>query len=113
MIEYAFSNRWPRLDSATPVALTSVTYYASITSVILWNRKLCARSSFTLTLLCLALYVDEQPGQSSCLRLLMRGAATKFVFLPELAQAVVMEPVLQAACIEATELRLTFYAVCH
>lgn len=113
MIEYAFSNRWPRLDSATPVALTSVTYYASTYQcesfgIEVWREKLIYK-----TLLCLALYVDEQPGQSSCLQLLMRGAATKFVFLPELAQAVVMEPVLQAACIEATELRLTFYAVCH
>ena len=113
MIEYAFSYRRPGLDSTTPVTLAGVSNYASTNQSVAFGIEVWREKLIYETLLCLALNVDEQPGQSACLQLLVGGAATNFVFLPQLAEAVIMQPVLQVVRIESTELRLPVHAVSH
>ena len=111
MIKYSFSNRRPGPDSTTPVTLAGVSNYASTNQSVAFGKEVWREKFIYETLLCLALNVDEQPGQSACLQLLVGGAATNFVFLPQLAEAVIMQPVLQLVRIESTELCLPFHAV--
>ena len=113
MSENAFSHCRPRLDSSAAVALAGVSNNAGTNLIVSKWIEMGGQDLFHKTLFSLVLNVDEQPGHVSVLRLLMRRAATNFILLPQLAEAVIIQPVLQAVLIEATELRLPVHAVSH
>ena len=113
MVQNFLPHGRPGFDSAAAVTLTGVTNNTGSNHIVSSGIEMGSQDFNHKPLFSLGLNVDEQPGHVSVLELLMRRAPTDFILLPPLAEAVVIQPVLQAVRVEATELRLSVHAVSH